>query len=75
MAFGGKEGINLLVHAYHFISLFSFIIFNFSFLFLLFSQCLLLCCDSLLEVTITMIVIPPPSTVHDKGLLYNAYHD
>ena len=39
-----------------FLSLFLILLF-FSF-FLFFSQCLLLCCDSLLEVTITVIVIP-----------------
>ena len=33
-AFRGKEGINLLVHACHSISLLSFVISNFSFLFL-----------------------------------------
>ena len=56
MAFREREVINLLVHACHSISLFSFVISNVSFLFLFFSQCLLLCCDSLLEVTITVIV-------------------
>ena len=58
--FGGREEINLLVHVCHSISLFSFVISNFSFLFLFlfFSQCLLLCCDSLLEVTIIVILIP-----------------
>ena len=58
MAFREREVINLLVHACHSISLFSFVISNvsFLFLFLFFSQCLLLCCDSLLEVTITVIV-------------------
>ena len=60
-AFRGKEGINLLVHACHSISLLSFVISNFSFLFLFlfFPQCLLLCCDSLLEVTITVIILIP----------------
>ena len=60
-AFRGREGINLLVHAYHSISLLSFVIssFPFLFLFLFFSQCLLLCCDFLLEVTITVIVLIP----------------
>ena len=54
-----RERINLLVHACHYISLFSFVVFNFSFLF--FSQCLLLYCDFFLNVTITLvlIVIPP----------------
>ena len=57
--FRGREGIKLLVHACYSISLFSFVISNFSFLFLFlfFSQCLLLCCDSLLEIIITIIVI------------------
>ena len=41
----------------------------FSFRFL--SQCLIICCDSLLEVTI--IVFPP--AVHDNGHLYNVYRD
>ena len=55
-----REGINLLVHACHFISLFSFLISNFPFLFLFlfFSHYLFPCCDFLLEVTITVIVIP-----------------
>ena len=59
-AFRGREGINILVHACHSISLFSFVISNFSFLFLFlfFSQCLPPCYDSLLEVTIAVIVIP-----------------
>ena len=35
-----------------------FLILLFFSFFLFFSQCLLLCCDSLLEVTITVIVIP-----------------
>ena len=44
-------------------SLFSFVISNSSFLFPLFlSHFLLQCCDSLLEVTITAIVIPPLCT-------------
>ena len=34
--FRGREGINLLVHARHSISLFSFVIFNSSFLFFFF---------------------------------------
>ena len=66
----GREGINLLVHAYHPISLFSFVVSNFSFLFpfLFFSQCLLQCHDFFLKVTI--IVIPP--AVHGNSPLYNA---
>ena len=58
--FRGRKGINLLMHAYHSISLFSFLISNFSFLFLFlfFSQYLFPCCDFLLEVTITVILIP-----------------
>ena len=57
--FRGREGINLFVHACHSISLFSFLISNFPFLFhfLFFSQYLFPCGDFLLEVTIT--VIPP----------------
>ena len=54
-----------------FLSLF-FIFFLFSFFFLFFSQCLFPCCDSLLEVTITVII---PPTVHDKGPLYNVCRD
>ena len=55
--YSGREGINLLVHTYHSISLFSFLISNFPFLFLFlfFFQYLFSCCDFLLEVTITMI--------------------
>ena len=58
--FRGRVEINLLVHACHSISLFSFLISNFPFLFLFlfFSQYLFPCCDLLLEVTITVIVIP-----------------
>ena len=53
--FRGREGIDLLVHACHSISPFSFLISNFSFLFLFLfsSQYLFPCCDFLLEVTIT----------------------
>ena len=56
-AFRGREEIDLLVHACHSISLFSFVISNFSFLFpfLFFSQRLFSSCDFLLEVTITVI--------------------
>ena len=41
------------------------------------SQCLLVCCDSLLEVAITVfvIVILPLPTVHGRGPLYNACCD
>ena len=58
--FRGREGIDLLVHACHSISPFSFLISNFPFLFLFlfFSQYLFSCCDFLLEVTITVILIP-----------------
>ena len=58
--FRGREGIDLLVHACHSISPFSFLISNFPFLFLflIFSQYLFPCCDFLLEVTITVILIP-----------------
>ena len=58
--FRGRVEINLLVHACHSISLFSFLISNFPFLFLFlfFSQYLFPCCDLLLEVTITVIMIP-----------------
>ena len=58
--FRGRGGINLLVHAFHSISLFSFLISNFPFLFLFlfFSQYSFLCGDFLLEVPITVIVIP-----------------
>jgi len=53
--FRGREGIDLLVHACHSISPFSFLISNFSFpfLFLFSSQYLFPCCDFLLGVTIT----------------------
>ena len=49
-----------MVHACHSISLFSFLISNFPFLFLFlfFSQYLFPCCDLLLEVTITVTMIP-----------------
>ena len=67
----GREGINLLVHACHSISLFSFVISKpFFFPFLFFSQYLFQCCDFFLKVTIT----PIPPTVHGKGPLYNACH-
>ena len=58
--FRGREGIDLLVHACHSISSFSFLISNFPFLFLFlfFFQYLFPCCDFLLEVTITVILIP-----------------
>ena len=66
----GREGINLLVHAYHPISLFSFVVSNFSFLFpfLFFSQCLLQCRDFFLKVT---IIVNTPA-VHGNSPLYNA---
>ena len=56
----GREEINLLVHACHSISLFSFLISNFTFLFLFlfFSQYSFSCGDLLLKVTITEILIP-----------------
>ena len=58
--FKGRQRINLLVHSYHSISLFSFLISNFPFLFLFlfFSPYLFPCCDFLLEITITVITIP-----------------
>ena len=58
--FRGRGGINLLVHAFHSISLFSFLISNFPFLFLFlfFSQYLFPSCDFLLDVTIIVILIP-----------------
>ena len=70
MAFREREVINLLVHAYHPISLFSFVVSNFSFLFpfLFFSQCLLQCRDFFLKVT---IIVNPPA-VHGNSPLYNA---
>ena len=53
--FRGREGINLLVHACH--SMLS-IFFRYFYFFFFFSQCLLLSCDSLLKVTITVIILP-----------------
>ena len=69
-AYRGREGINLLVHACHSISLFSFIVSNFHFS--SFLSVLLPCCDFFLKITITPNVSP---LVLGKGPLYNACHD
>ena len=71
--FRGREGSTYWCMPAVLCSLFSFVISNsFSFS-LFFSQCLLLCCDSLVEVIITVIVIP--LTVHGKDPLYNTCRD
>ena len=73
-AFRGREGINLLLHACHSISLFSFAVSNFLFFFLFssFLSVLLLCCDFFLKISIT-----PDSLLSmlGKGPLYNACRD
>ena len=76
-ALEGEREDNLLVHACHSIlpilypSQFFLSFFSPPFL----SQCLLICCDFLLEIAITIFVIMMTPIVHGKVPLYNVCHD